>query len=59
MEKSSTDLASYSAQLSGCAIRARVAFALALAEFARTKIDADEEVVGKIRAALDLAWLWE
>jgi hypothetical protein len=49
----------YSTQLSGCTIRARVAFVLAIAEVVRNAITAREEVAERIRSALDLAWRWE
>ena len=49
----------FSTLLTGCTIRARVAFVLAIAEAARRAIDAPPDVAERLRAALDLAWRWE
>ena len=64
MARSSTSSApqdsnSYTALLSGCTIRARAAFVLAIAGAARTTIEADETLAKRIRNALDLAWRWQ
>jgi hypothetical protein len=45
--------------LTGCTIRARVAFVLAIAEVVRVSIETHEIVAERIRSALDLAWRWE
>jgi len=49
----------YAAQLAACSVRSRVAFLLAVAELASAKIEAERDVAGRIRAALDLVWRWE
>jgi len=49
----------YATQLAACSVRSRVAFVLALAERASARIEAEEWLAGRIRAALDSAWRWE
>lgn len=59
MVESSTNPASYSVRLLECTIRARVAFVLAIAEWARTTIETDKVAAARVRSALDLAWQWQ
>ena len=59
MAKSSTNSSPYATQLEGCTIRARVAFVLAVAEWARDKVITSKDASARLHNAFDLAWRWQ